>query len=75
MSGVLESGVHSEVTPPSFRRWFVSSLLENGTDVFTTARLVAHRSPITTQRYEKRCDEVLRATIQQLHIPSRAGEE
>lgn len=70
-----EASIEVAITPHSFRRWYVSSLLENGIDVFTAARLVGHRSAVTTQRYDKRGDETLRAAVQQLPVPTRAAAD
>lgn len=70
-----EAGVREIVTPHSFRRWYVSSLLANGVDIFTAARLVGHRSPLTTQRYDKRGDELMRVAVEKLTIPTREEAE
>lgn len=56
--------------PHDLRRWFVTSLLDAGVDVFTTMRAVGHRSPATTARYDRRSLEHLRGFIDRLPIPT-----
>ena len=42
------------ITPHSARSTFISSLLNNGTDIYTVSKCVSHSSVRTTQRYDKR---------------------
>ncbi len=65
-----QAGVDPAVTPHSFRRWFVTSLLEAGVDLFTVMRAVGHRRPSTTQRYDRRGDQVVRDAVQVLCVPT-----
>lgn len=65
-----EAGVDPGVTPHSFRRWFVTTLLEAGVDLFTVMRAVGHALPGTTQRYDKRGDAVVAAAVRDLHVPT-----
>lgn len=58
------------ITPHSFRRWFVSSLLENGVDLLTVTRAVGHKSPSTTQRYDRREEAALRKVVLGLELPT-----
>lgn len=65
-----EAGLDGRITPHSFRRWFVTSLLEADVDLFTVMRAVGHRRPSTTQTYDKRGDDVVRDAVTRLAIPS-----
>jgi integrase len=65
-----EAGLDPGITPHSFRRWFVTSLLEAGVDLLTVTRAVGHRSPNTTQRYDRRGDSVIREAIGHLRLPT-----
>jgi integrase len=40
-------------TPHDFRRTYVGRALDAGTDLVTVQKLVGHKSPITTSRYDK----------------------
>jgi integrase len=61
-----QAGVAERATPHDFRRWYVTSLLENGYDIFTVMRTVGHRHPSTTQTYDLRPTERLRDVIDSL---------
>ena len=64
------TGLGWEPTPHDFRRFFVTDLLDSGIDVLAVARLVGHRSPYSTQRYDRRGPEDLRHHLERLDIPS-----
>jgi len=70
-----EAGLDPSITPHSFRRWFVTSLLEADIDLFTVMRAVGHKRPSTTQRYDKRGDDVVKAAVARLELPSLADLE
>lgn len=63
------AGIADDVTPHSLRVWFVTSLLEHGTDLLTVTRAVGHANPNTTGRYDRRGDEAVRSAIALLEIP------
>jgi integrase len=63
-----EAGLSRKVTPHDFRRWYVTSLLEGGHDIFTVMRTVGHRHPSTTQIYDRRPTERLRSVVDSLAI-------
>ena len=65
-----QANAHHDITPHSFRRFFVTSLLDAGIDLLTTMRAVGHASPTTTQLYDRRPPEHTRAAIQHIHIPT-----
>jgi integrase/recombinase XerD len=65
-----EAQLDDRITPHSFRRWFVTTLLESGADVFTVAGAVGHSNPLTTQKYDRRGDEALRAAVTKLPLPT-----
>jgi site-specific recombinase XerD len=50
-----------KMSPHSYRRSFCTSLLENGTDLFTVSKLMGHASVETTKVYDKRSDSVKNA--------------
>jgi len=57
------------ITPHSFRRGYVSALLEAGVDVFTVQRLAGHADAVTTARYDRRGEGERRRAAAQLRIP------
>lgn len=63
-----QAGVVSAVSPHDFRRWYVTSLLDAGNDIFTVMRAVGHRQPATTQKYDRRPVERLRSVIDSLEV-------
>lgn len=65
-----QAGMDPRITPHSFRRWFVTSLLEAGVDLLTVTRAVGHRHPSTTQRYDRREERVLRKVVLSLELPT-----
>lgn len=65
-----EAGANPLISPHSFRRWFVSSLLDAGVDLLTTMRAVGHASPSTTQIYDRRPDDRVREAVSRLHVPT-----
>ncbi len=64
-----EVGIDPPIAPHDLRRWFVTTLLETGVDVFQVARLVGHARVQTTLRYDRRTLERLRATVELLAVP------
>ncbi len=65
-----EVALDPRITPHSFRRWFVSSLLENGVDLLTVTRAVGHKHPGTTQKYDRREEAALRQVVLGLDLPT-----
>ena len=59
-----------EPNPHDARRFFVTQLIDAGTDIFTVARLVGHSSPTTTQLYDTRVSEDLRRHLVNLPLPT-----
>lgn len=51
------------ITPHSARATFISSLLENGEDIYTVAQTVNHSDVRTTQRYDKRSKNFKRSPV------------
>lgn len=49
------------VTPHDYRRTFASRRLDAGIDVVTVAKEMGHADPKTTQKYDRRGEEVMRA--------------
>ncbi len=56
------------ITPHSSRATFISSLLENGTDIYTVAQTVSHSDVRTTQRYDKRARKFNRSPVFNLNF-------
>jgi site-specific recombinase XerD len=52
------------ITPHSFRRRYVSTLLENGVDLLTVQDLVGHANAVTTARYDRRPEATKRSAVQ-----------
>jgi integrase/recombinase XerD len=68
-----EAGLDRAPTPHDLRRWFVSTLLTEGVDLFVVMRAVGHRSPTTTALYDRRPLEELRRFVDLLPIPDQAS--
>ena len=64
----LEAGV-KRMTPHDLRRTFVSNALDAGVDIAVVQRLAGHASPVTTSRYDRRGETVLRQAAIQIHTP------
>lgn len=64
-----EAGVEPGIRPHDLRRWFVTSLLESGVDIFQVAKAVGHVRIQTTQRYDRRSFERLREIVDMLPMP------
>lgn len=64
-----EVGLDPPIAPHDLRRWFVTSLLDSGVDVFQVARLVGHARVQTTLRYDRRPLQRMREVVDRLGIP------
>ena len=64
-----QAGVQG-ITPHSYRRAYVTDLLDAGVDVFTVQRLAGHADAVTTARYDRRRDDVQRHASARLHLPA-----
>jgi len=61
-----------KATSHDFRRTYVTTLLRNGTDPFTTARLVGHKNAATTMLYDRRTTTEDRAIVDSIEFgPNR----
>jgi integrase/recombinase XerD len=65
----VEAGIDRAPTPHDLRRWFVTTLLTEGVDLFVVMRAVGHRSPTTTALYDRRPILELRKFVDRLPIP------
>ncbi|MFC6674014.1 tyrosine-type recombinase/integrase [Marinobacterium aestuariivivens] len=63
----VEAGIE-KCAPHDFRRTFASSMLENGEDLITVKDAMGHASLTTTQKYDHRGNERLRAASKRLDI-------
>ena len=63
-----QAGIES-ITPHSYRRAYVTDLLDAGVDVLTVQRLAGHADAVTTARYDRRRDEVQRSASARLFLP------
>jgi integrase len=57
------------ITPHAVRRFYITSLLEAGVDVFTVQRLAGHADAVTTARYDRRGEGERRRAAAQMRIP------
>ena len=69
------AGIEPVIAPHDLRRWFVTTLLEGGTDVIQVARVVDHKRLATTLRYDRRPETRLRDVVDGLSLPAIADLE
>ncbi len=56
-----QASLDETLSPQDLRRTFLSNLLDDGADLVTVQRLVGHRSPATTLRYDRRLADKAKA--------------
>jgi integrase len=64
------------LTLHDFRRTLISDLLDEGVDLATVAKIVGHRDPKTTARYDRRPERARIVAIErhgELETPQREG--
>ena len=58
------------LTPHDLRRYAVTQLLAAGHDISLVARIIGHKSIMSTARYDTRGNEACRMAINDLEIPN-----
>lgn len=71
----LEAGIDPVLAPHDLRRWYVTTLLEYGVDVFQVSRAVGHRRIETTLRYDRRSYDLVKEVVNRLNLPGLAQLE
>lgn len=60
------------LTPHDMRRYLVSTLLDQGVDLTLVSRIVGHKDPATTAKYDRRPAERCREAVANLRLPPPA---
>ena len=63
---IEKTKIKKHITFHCFRHTFAMSLLNKGTDIYTIAKLMGHKSVSSTQVYAKLSDEQLRRAVLRL---------
>jgi site-specific recombinase XerD len=58
------------ISPHSYRRCYITTMLAAGVDVFTVQRMAGHADAVTTARYDRRGESVRRQATQALRLPA-----
>lgn len=70
-----EEAALDHFSPHDFRRTYVSTLLNEGVDISTVARMVGHANIQTTSRYDRRADEVQKQAAELLSLSIHDGND
>jgi integrase/recombinase XerD len=66
---VEQAALSLDASPHDFRRSFITTLLDNNTDVIKTRDLAGHNSTDTTALYDRRPEQELKKAQEVLHLP------
>ena len=61
-------------SPHDLRRSDIGEPLETGADLVVVQKLVGHRSPLTTSRYDRRPEADQQRAVDRLHVPFAGAE-
>lgn len=64
------AGLPEGTSTHDMRRFTVTHLLENGVDLLLVMKIVGHRHPSTTAKYDRRDETRCRTAVETLNIPS-----